>query len=101
MIIKAFSDYLKDFSPEIPPVILLSRWLKDKLQKPPEDNVDRVIHQEIAYLKNKRGIFTLIGKSDSGRLLLESMYNFALSYEHQNFSRWVHKIKPKDFLSGK
>ena len=97
MIIKAFSEYLKDFSPEIPPVILLSRWLKDKLQKQPEGNVDRVIHHEIAYLKNNREVFALIGNSDSGMVLLESLYNFALSYEHQNFSRWVHNLKPDDF----
>jgi hypothetical protein len=97
MIIKAFSDYLKEFSTDIPPTILLTKWLKDKLSKPVEDNISKVIHEELALGKNKKGFFILVGKSKTGRILIESLYNFALSYEQQNFTRWVHKVKASDF----
>lgn len=97
MIIRAFATHLQSFKDDIPPVILLSRWLKKKLESEPQDNVDRVIHHEIELAKNNFGMFVLVGKSASGRKLMESLYNFALSYEQQRFSRWVHDAKPKDF----
>jgi hypothetical protein len=97
MIIKAFSEYLKIFNEEIPPVIVLSRWLKDKLSNKPLNNVERIIHKEICLVKNKLGLFVLVGKSDSGRILLESLYNYALSYEQCNFSRWVNDLRASDF----
>jgi hypothetical protein len=97
MIIKAFSDYLKEFKSDIPPVIILSRWLKDKLYKHPENNVERVIHSEISLFVNKKGRFMIVGNGESGKNLLESLYNFALSYEQQNFSRWLHDKKASDF----
>lgn len=97
MIIKAFSDHIKTFEAEIPAVILLSAWLREKLAKKPENNVERIIHSEIGLLKNKRGVFMLIGKSDSGRVLVQSLYEYALSYDHHKFNKWVHDIKASDF----
>jgi len=97
MIIKAFSEHLKQFERTIPPVIILSRWLKDILEHVPENNVEKIIHTEICYLRNKIGIFILVGKSETGRNLLESLYNFALSFEQHNFSKWVHDVKASDF----
>jgi hypothetical protein len=97
MIIKAFSDYIKEFNSDIPTVILLFRWLKDKLMKQPENNVERVIHKEITLFMNKKSGFLLVSNSESGRILIESLYNFALSYEQQNFSRWIHNTKASDF----
>ncbi len=99
MIIKAFSDYLREFKSDIPAVVLLSRWLKEKLSREPESNIDMVIHTEIVYLRNKTGLFMFVGRSNTGRILLESLYNFALSYEQQNFSRWLHNLKASDFES--
>ena len=97
MIIKAFSDHLKQFNTDIPPTILLSRWLKDHLTKKPEDRISNIIHEELVFIKDKRGFFMIVGKSNSGAVLLESLYNFALSYEQQNFTRWIHNLKASDF----
>ncbi|OGI02027.1 MAG: hypothetical protein A2Y25_04005 [Candidatus Melainabacteria bacterium GWF2_37_15] len=97
MIIKEFSKYIQNFSADIPAVILLSRWMRERISKTHEDNVDRVMQKEIALLRNKRGFFLMFGRSDSGRKLLESLYEFALSYDNHKFSKWVHKLKASDF----
>lgn len=101
MILTAFSKYLKEFKSDVPAVIILSRWLKDKLSKPAEDNIEKVIHREISLFVNKKGGFMLIGNSESGRILVESLYNYALSYEQQNFNRWIHNKKASDFKKNK
>lgn len=97
MIIKAFSEYIKPFNYEIPSMLLLTRWLREKLSKNPENNIERIIHNEIGLLKNKRGVFLLIGKTKSGKILIEALYEFALSYDHHKFNKWVHNLKASDF----
>lgn len=100
MIIKAFATYLQSFDQKnenIPSIILLSRWLRDILDAEPKDNVQRVVHHEISIAKNNIGMFIIHAKGKSGRVLLESLYNFALSYEQQKFTRWVHRRKADDF----
>jgi len=97
MIISAFSTYLQSFKEEIPSVILLSKWVKEILKKEPQNNVERVIHHEINCCENKIGMFILTGKGKSGKILIESLYNFALSYEAQKFARWVHDTNANDF----
>ena len=100
MIIKAFSEYLKTVSSDITPVLLLSKWLKLKLSKKPENNIERVINHEIAFIKDKKGNYMLIGKTNSGKILLESLYNFALSYEQHSFTKWIHNLKASDFYKN-
>lgn len=97
MIIKAFSEYIKTFNSEIPTLILLTKWLKEILSKNPENNVERIIHNEIGIIKNKRGVFLLIGKTKSGKVLIEALNEFTLSYDQHKFSRWIHKTKASDF----
>ena len=97
MIIKEFSKYVQNFNADIPAVILLSRWMRERISKTPKNNVDRVLHKEVALLRNKRGFFLMFGRSDSGRKLLESLYEYALSYDNYKFSKWVHKLKASDF----
>lgn len=97
MILEAFSEHLRGFNTDIPPVKLLSRWLKDILSKPPSNTIENIIHTEIALLETQNGTYLLIGKAKSGKTLIESLYNFALSYEQQNFNRWLHNIKASDF----
>ncbi len=97
MIISAFSKHIRSYQADIPPVIILIRWIKDILSKKPENNIEKVIHKEIALIKNKFGAYMLLGKSKSGASLIESLYQFALSYEQQNFARWVHSVKASDF----
>jgi hypothetical protein len=97
MIIKAFSEYIKTFNSEIPSLLLLTRWLREILSKNPENNVEKIIHNEIGILKNNRGVFLLIGKTKSGKVLIEALHEFALSYDQHKFSKWIHKIKASDF----
>ena len=97
MIIKAFSEELHSISADIPPVIVLTRWIKSILLKKPKNHVEKVIHEEICLAKNKMGLFILVGKSDTGKNLLEALYNFALSFEHHKFARWLHYQKASDF----
>ncbi len=96
MILKEFSDFLKE-NEEKPSVSLLYIWLKLKIETPAKTNVDRILQKEIYIAKNKAGIFLFIGKSPSGRNLIESLYNFALSFEQQKMARWIHKQKANDF----
>ncbi len=97
MIIKEFSKYIQTFNADVPAIMLLSDWVREKISKKPENNVDKIIQKEIACMKNKRGFFMLIGRSDSGRKLLEALYEYALSYDNHKFSKWVHKLKASDF----
>ena len=96
MILKEFSDFLKN-NEQKPSVSLLYAWLKMKIESPAKSNVDRILQKEIYIAKNKAGNFLFIGKSQSGRNLMESLYNFALSFEQQKMARWLHDKKANDF----
>ena len=96
MIIKEYSDFLKQ-NEQKPSVSLLYFWLKTKIENPAKSNVDRILQKEIYIAKNKIGNFLFIGKSPSGRNLLESLYNFALSFEQQKMARWIHNQKANNF----
>lgn len=100
MIIKEFSDFLKQ-NEQKPSVTLLYIWLKTKIETPAKNNVDRILQKEIYIAKNKVGNFLFIGKSPSGRNLIESLYNFALSFEQQKMARWVHNQKANNFKNIK
>ena len=52
---------------------------------------------EIYIAKNKAEDFFMIGKSPSGRKLIDALYNFALSFEQQQYARSIHERKPQDF----
>jgi|SRR3989339_135247 len=97
MIIKAFSEYLKDFEDGIAANTLLLGWLRYKLTKKPENQVDIVINEEIALVSDEECNVTFIGRSKTGKALLESLHIFADSYEQQKFTRWVHGLKASDF----
>ena len=47
--------------------------------------------------ENKSGDFLITGKSESGRVLVNALYNFALSYEHHLMSKWLSNTVPDDF----
>ena len=96
MIIKDFSDYLKqNYDCKNSCVKLLLCWIKEKIEKPPITLIDKVLQKEIYLAKNdkKNGDFFLIGKSDSGRILINALYQFALSFEQQDFARKIHNLK--------
>lgn len=111
MILEAFSKYLHAADPGLPATCILARWLWERLSVPPETPVDQVLHCEIAIATPKgagKGIlklessekgrtFVFKGLSDSGRRLLNSLNQYALSYEQQKWARWVHRVKASDF----
>ena len=97
MIIQAFATYLQSIEEDIPSVVLLSKWIKNILEKEATNNIERIIHHEINYSKNKIGMFMMTGKGKSGKILIESLYNFALSYDGQKFARWIHDKNASDF----
>ena len=47
--------------------------------------------------KNKSNDFFIVGKSESGRVLVNALYNYALSYEHYIMSKWLENKKANDF----
>lgn len=101
MIIKAFSEYLKNDRSEEQPVVLLHVWLKEILSKEPSNNIETVIHTEIDIFTDSNGLISFKGKSKSGEILLKSLHNFALSFDQYKFSKWLHNIKASDFKNIK
>ncbi len=110
MILEAFARYLQSAPPELSAESVLARWLWERLSIPPETAVDRVLHCEIGItVPRARGEkltieagskgrhYAFKGLSDSGRKLLNSLHQYALSYEQQKWARWVHGLKASDF----
>ena len=87
MILSEFSKFLQSKEQEIMDkkscTALLGVWVKDILEKQPNNNVEKIIHSEIAIAKNKLGDYLLVAKSESGRTLTNALYNCDLSYEQQ------------------
>ena len=62
-----------------------------------QERNDELVHREIMLAENPLGDFFIVGKSESGRVLVNALYNFALSYEHYIMSKWLLDKKPEDF----
>lgn len=106
MILQEFSTYLKQFSDEITQnkitaTKVLCQWIHVVINKNPKNHVDKIVHKEIMLAENKYGDFLIVGKSESGRVLVNALYNYALSYENFLMSRWLENKKPKDFNISK
>jgi len=101
MILSEFSKFLQSKDEEIIEkkscTFLLGLWVKSILERKPKTNVEKIIHAEITLAESKAGDYLLIAKSDSGRTLTQSLYNFALSYEHHMLKQWLEDKKPSDF----
>lgn len=102
MILKEFSKYLQEhneylISNKTTATKLLCEWIKLVINKNPKNHVDKIVHKEILLAENSVGDFFIVGKSESGRTLVNALYNFALSYEHYIMSRWLQDKQPKDF----
>lgn len=97
MILKAFAKNIHEYAAKIPPVIILTRWLKDILVKEPENNVEKIIHTELTLLQQESGMYAVVGTTPNGQKLLENLYNLALSFENQDYSRWIHNLKANSF----
>lgn len=99
MILEAFSDHMKKhYRQGCPPEKILLEWLTGILLMPPspEDQVARVLHAEIDLLEH-RGHRYFEGKSSTGHSLLKSLTQYCRSYDHWQFSRWVHDVQASDF----
>lgn len=106
MILNEFSKYLQERNDDIiqnktTTTKLLCEWIKLVINKNPKNHVDKIVHKEIMLAENKAGDFFIVGKSESGRILVKALYNFALSYEHYIMQRWLENKTPEDFLKDK
>lgn len=102
MILKNFSTYLQNRKEEIitgntGAVRILCDWVRLVIKKNPKGHVDKIVHTEIMLAENKIGDYFIVGKSESGRKLVNALYNFALSYEHYIMQQWINSAKPDDF----
>lgn len=101
MILAEFSKYLQDNEKDIiekkSAISMLGQWIKFVLENNPKTNVEKIIHTEITLAKNNVGDYLLVAKSESGRILTNALYNFALSYEQHVLQKWLQDKNPKDF----
>jgi len=105
MILEEFSKYLQEHNEAIAggsttAVKLLCEWVRQVIYKNPKGHVDKIVHTEIMLAENNEGEFLIVGKSESGRVLVNALYNFALSYENYLMSKWLADKKPGDFKNG-
>ena len=102
MILSEFAKYLQQFDDEITTnkttaTKVLCDWIKIVINKNPKNHVDKIVHKEIMFAENPQGDFVITGKSDSGRVLINALEKYAISYENFLMSRWLENKKPKDF----
>lgn len=96
MILKEFSKYLQA-NKDKNSVQLLNVWLIEHLQKPSFEKVDIILQTELYFAKNNNNKTLIIGKRESGRTLLNALYNFALSFEQYKMAKFLHDKKTNDF----
>ena len=82
MIISEFAKYLQAHNDELltrdtTPMRLLHEWLRTVINKNPKNNIDKIVHKEILYCENENGDYLIVGKSDSGRVLVSALVKFA------------------------
>lgn len=102
MILKEFSKYLQQHNEDIirsktTSTKLLCEWIRYVILKNPKNNVDKIIHREVMLAENPQGDFFIVGKSESGRVLVNALSEFAKSYENFIMSRWLSDKKPHHF----
>ncbi len=102
MILKAFSEYIQKRKNDIiedraTATKILCDWIKIVINKNPKNHVDKIVHKEIMLAENSAGDFLIVGKSESGRVLVKALYNYALSYEHYILSKWLSDKSSDDF----
>ena len=84
MILAEYSKFLQEHNEELltrktTPMKLLHKWLKSVINKNPKNNIDKIVHKEIMYCENENGDYLIVGKSDSGRVLVSALTKFAKS----------------------
>jgi len=104
MILSAFSKYLQEhnddlFQNKTTATKLLTEWIRMVIYKNPKNNIDKIVHKEIMLAENSNGDFLIVGKSESGRVLVNALNNFALSYENYIMSKWLSDKQPHHFTN--
>lgn len=94
MIISEFAKFLQEHDDELltrktTPMKLFIVWLKKVINKNPKNNVEKIIRKEILYCENENGDCIIVGKSDSGRVLVSALIKFAKSYDNYTHSKWL------------
>lgn len=102
MILNEFSKYIQSRNADIienkaTGTKILCNWIELVINKNPKNHVDKIVHKEIMLAKNKSGDFVIVGKSESGRVLVNALYNYALSYEQYILNKWLEDKKAGDF----
>ena len=101
MILSEFSKVLQDHEQDIvkgkSSLDFLMEWIKNILSKRPKTNVEKIIHTEIALCENKTGDFLLVAKSDSGRVLTKTLYEFCESFDRHVMRKWLQNKQATDF----
>ena len=100
MILKEFSKYLQE-NKDKNSVELLNEWLLKKLINPSLNKVDNIIKTELYLAKNNNDKTLIIAKSETGRTLLNALYNFSLSFEQYKLAKFLHDKKSTDFKNKK
>lgn len=94
MILKEFSKYLQK-NKEKDSVNLLNEWIIERLQRSSLEKTDIILKTELYFLKNNNGKTLIIAKSETGRTLLNALYNFALSFEEYKKAKSNHDKNQK------
>ena len=102
MILAEFAKYIQSRNNDIisnksTGTKILCDWIKLVIYKKYKNNIDKIVHKEIMLADNPSGDFLIVGKSESGRVLVRALYNYALSYEHYIMSKWLENKNPDDF----
>lgn len=102
MILNKFSKYIQSRNADIienkaTGTKILCDWIELVINKNQKNHVDKIVHKEIMLAKNKSGDFVIVGKSESGRVLVNALYNYALSYEQYILNKWLEDKKAGDF----
>lgn len=100
MILEAFSSvlHIEKRRTGHSAVHILHAWLMNILSEAhPADMVSKVVHAEVELIHQK-GNIAFRPKSETGNILLQSLYRYCDSYEHWQFSRWLHELKPHEFV---
>ena len=94
MILAEYAKFLQSYNDDLltrrtTPLKLLPLWVKTVIEKNPKSNIEKIVHKEIMYAQNSEGDCIIVGKSDSGRVLVSALIKFAKSYDNYTHSKWL------------
>ncbi len=95
MILEEFVDYYhKNKNKKSQAKEVLINWLKIELKNLPQENYQKVLHNELMIAKDE----SIVPKNKQGENLLISLIRMTNILEEKEFESWTNNVKPKDFL---